>query len=116
MSESVIQNLQAFTPYAGGAGARISVTGTTGSAPIPGLEGGMTDPRSRVVVSNSGSSSAYVRFGKSGVVATNASYEILAGTKEVLTPPFVGPAPMYVAAICAGSTTTTINVCAGIGT
>ena len=116
MSESVIQNLQAFTPYAGGSGLRISVTGTTARSAIPGFEGGQDTAARRVVVSNSGSSSAYIRFGDSAVVATSSSYEILAGTKEVLTPPFIGPAPMYVAAICAGSTTTTINVCAGIGT
>lgn len=118
MSEAAPINLQAFTPHNGGVGARISVTSVSSRVVIPGLAGGQGREASRVMVSNGGAYSAFVAFGDSNVSASTNSYEILPFTKEVLSPPYNGPGggTLYLAAITSGSDTTTINVCAGVGT
>ncbi len=117
MSEATPINLTAFAPEGGGQGVRLTVTTASTSSAIPGLAGGRRNEQSRVVVSNSGLVSAYVLIGRSGVQASTSSYEILPLTKEVLTPPYDGPASggLFIAAITA-SGTTTINACAGTGT
>ena len=115
MSESTPVNVQAFEPFLGGGGARLSATTSSASVQIPGLEGGRQDDKSRVVISNSGSTPVYVRMGNSAVAATTASYEIMPGTKELLKPPNIGNQPVYLAAIMATGTGA-VNVCAGVGT
>jgi hypothetical protein len=115
MADPASVNIQAFTPNGGGQGARLAATSVSSRALIPGLAGGQQGAKSRLVVSNSGFVSAYVTIGGSDVVATTASLEILPGTKELLSPPFVGTKAMYLAAVTA-SGSTTVNVCAGEGT
>jgi hypothetical protein len=115
MAEATPVNVVAFEPYNGGQGAQISVSSVSASVAIPGLAGGQQDDRSRVVVSNGGSVSAFIHFGPSGVTAGTSSLEILPGTKETLKPPYIGPNAIYLAAVTA-SGSTTINVCAGLGT
>lgn len=117
MSESTPINLQAFRPY-GWAGVRLSVTSVSSSGLIPGLAGGQQREHSRIMVSNGGAYSAFVAIGFSNVAASTSSYEILPGTKELLTPPYNGPggASLYIAAATATGETTTINACAGEGT
>lgn len=115
MSEATPINVRAFAPFNGGQGVRLAVTTVTTRSGIPGLSGGQQTADSRVVVSNSGFVSAYVQIGGPTVAATTASLEILPGTKELLSPPFVGPNGLFVAAITA-SGSTAVNVCAGEGT
>jgi len=115
MAEATPINVTAFEPFNGGQGAQISATTTSSSAAIPGLSGGQQGDNSRVVVSNGGSVSAFVRFGPSTVAATVSGLEILPGTKETLKPPNIGTNAVYLAAITV-SGSTTINVCAGYGT
>jgi hypothetical protein len=99
-----------FKPYNGGDGARLTVTNASASVQIPGLGTG-TGP-DRVVVSNSGGVSAYIRFGASDVAATLASLEILPGTEKTLSPSYCLPGGVWLAAITV-SGSTTVNVCAG---
>lgn len=116
MSEAASVNVQAFNPFAGGAGARLAVTTSPSGAAIPGLEGGREDnDRRRVLVSNGGLVSAFVRMGQANVVANTASLEILPGCAYLLTPPDAGPNAVWIFALTA-SGSTTINACAGFGT
>ena len=114
MTETV--NLLSFSPYYGGSGRQITATSVSARVAIPGIAGGGDDIQSkRIVVSNGGSVSAYVRMGDQNIEATVESYHILPGTKEVLTPPYPGTGTTYIAAITASSSTT-INICSGTGT
>lgn len=115
MTDSTPVNLQAFAPYNGGVGARLALTTTTGRVAIPGLEGG-SDPKGkrRVVVSNGGSVSAFVRVGNSSVVATTGSLEVMPGCYVTITPPHLGTSPVYLAGITE-SGTTKINGISGEG-
>lgn len=115
MSEDLTINLSAFEPNNGGAGARLTAGIVATTALIPGLEGGVQDPKSRVVISNGGNRPAYVRMGVQGVVATLASLEIHPGPGQLLKPPYVGPNAVWISVITA-SGETTINVCSGKGT
>lgn len=115
MAESTPVNIQAFRPFDGGVGKRTLAEGTSANVAIPGLAGGQQNDRSRVVVSNGGLFSAFVRMGDASVVATTDCMEILAGYAYMLTPPFVGPGGVYLAVITEGSDTTKISVISGEG-
>jgi len=114
MSDTATFNVQAFQPFDGGAGKRLSVTTSTGSAAIPGTQ---TDDRGRlrVLIVNGGSVSAFVRMGQSNVTATLDCLEVLPGCAYLLTPPGTNPSGVWISAITeAGSTT--IQATAGQGT
>ncbi len=119
MSESTAINVQAYEPYNGGEGARLSATTATGNVAIPGLEGGLQSDRSRVLITNPNAFSVYVRMGGSSITATltstRASQEILAGTQVLLKPPQIGSQPLYMAAIVAAGSGY-VTVCSGVGT
>lgn len=114
MSDSSSINIQAFEPFDGGTGVLLAVTTTTGSGLIPGTQG-VDRAKLRILVTNDGALSASIRMGQSGVVATTASLKILPGTQVLLTPPNTNPSGVWLAAICAGGTTS-IQATAGQGT
>lgn len=66
MSEPIIINAQAFQPFNGGRGKRLTVTTSSATAAIPG---GQQDGTDRVLVTNGGSVSAFVCLGPSTVAA-----------------------------------------------
>lgn len=115
MADSTPINVQAFEPYNGGQGARLSATSTSDRVAIPGLEGGSQNDKSRVLITNRNSFSISIRMGGSTVDATLSSLEILAGTQVLLKPPTAGTQPLYMAGITE-SLTGYITVCAGTGT
>jgi len=114
MSDPATFNVQAFQPFDGGAGKRLSVTTSTGSGAIPGTQ---TDDRGRlrVLIVNGGSASAFVRMGQSNVTATLDCMEVLPGCAYLLTPPSTNPSGVWIAAITEAGTTA-IQVTAGQGT
>lgn len=114
MSDPMQLNIQAFQPFDGGAGKRLSVTTSTGSVAIPGTQ---TDDRGRlrVLVTNGGSVSAFVRMGQSGVTASLDCLEVLPGCAYLLTPPQTNPSGVYLAAITEVGATN-VQVTAGQGT
>lgn len=115
MSETTPINVQAFQPFDGGAGKRLAVTATTSNAAIPGTQ---VDDRGRlrVLVSNGGWASAFVRLGQQGVVATLDCLEVKPGDTHLLTPPSTNPSGVWLAAICDTGEATKIQVTAGQGT
>lgn len=117
MTESTPVNIVAFMPIAGGSGVRLSVTTASTTVALPGLAGGQQGTATRVMVSNGGSVSAFIKFGGSTITANTSGYEILPGTKELLSPPYngIGGGPIYIAAVTA-SGSTSINACVGEGT
>lgn len=114
MTEAIVANVQAFEPFNGGAGARMQATSETARVAIPGLEGGSSDDKRRVVITNPNSFSVFIRMGNSGVEATLGSYEIVAGTSQLLKPPSYGPQAMFLAVITDGETGY-VSVCSGTG-
>lgn len=115
MSESTPINVQAFQPFDGGMGKRLSVTTTTGSGAIPGTQGSIDKAKLRLLVSNGGTVSAFIRMGQQGVVATLDCLEILPDTQVLLTPPDTNPSGVWVAAITEFGPTS-IQITAGQGT
>ncbi len=115
MAEAAIFSVQAFQPYNGGEGARMSVTPTNSRILIPGMQGGAAQPNMRVLVTNGGLYPALVRLGGATVSAATGNLEILPGCAYLLTPPNVEPQNLYLAAIST-SGVTTISACAGVGT
>lgn len=115
MSESTPINIQAFQPFDGGMGKRLSVSTSTGSVAIPGTQGNIDKAKMRVLVTNGGSVSAFVRMGQQSVTATLDCLEILPNTQVLLTPPDTNPSGVYVAAVTESSTTK-IQITAGQGT
>lgn len=115
MAESITANIQAFEPFNGGAGARLAATSTTANVAIPGLEGGASDDKRRVVITNPNDFSVFIRMGNSGVTATLNSYEVIAGSSQLLKPPSFGPQALYMAAITAADDEGYISICSGTG-
>lgn len=115
MSESTPINVQAFQPFEGGRGKRLTATDTTTSGAIPGTQA-VEAATLRILVTNGGLVSVFIRMGQSDVVATLDSLEILAGTQVLLTPPFADPQNLWFAAICDSNATTNVSACAGKGT
>lgn len=66
-----------------------------------------------VVIRNTGSKTAYVKFGTSTVAATTSDYPIAAGTQEVIARLLTDT---HLSAICGGSDTTTLSITPGSGT
>lgn len=89
-------------------GSTISVSATSASANAA-LN---TSTAPNVVVSNSGSKLAYVKFGDAAVAATTADFPVLAGTQAIFSVPNLNT---HVAAITVGSDTTTILASKGFG-
>lgn len=112
--EPVRYNAEAFSPNDGGYGVRFSVTATAASTPV-GIPGSGGAPQSngllRARVAVSGDYSACVRFGTGDRADTNCM-EVLAGTVEMFTIPFLSGG-LTVSAICpisGGSTTVSVVV------
>jgi hypothetical protein len=102
MSEAQNVNPQAFQPFDGGRGKRLTVTTSSASTVLPGIQ----DDNNRVIITNGGTVSAFVRMGTSSVASTLDCMEILPGTTQVFSVPFVVPGGLYLAALTeAGSTT-----------
>jgi hypothetical protein len=114
MPDASIINYQAFEPWNGGAGVRMTATSTTAAVPIPGLEGGASNDKSRVVVTNPNGFSVFIRMGGSSVVATLNSFEVIANSSQLLKPPNIGTQPVYMAAITV-SASLPISICSGTG-
>lgn len=119
MAEAATFTVFAFQPYNGGDGGITGVTTTSARFIVPGMQGGQAQPGMRVLVTNGGLVSAFVKLGGANVVATTATahcgLEILPGGAYLLTPPDVAPQDLYIAAITL-SGTTNISACAGVGT
>jgi hypothetical protein len=111
MAENVPFDPFAFQPFEGGGGVRLTCTTNTSSAAVPGTQ---ASDNTRVLVTNGGSISAFVRFGQSGVTASLNSMEVLPGTTQVFSVPYVAPSGLYVAGITE-SGSTKISVTAGRG-
>lgn len=114
MADATVYNVQAFEPWNGGAGIRMTATSTTAAVAIPGLEGGAFNDKSRVVVTNPNGFSVFIRMGSSAVVATLNSLEIIANSSQLLKPPNIGTQPVYMAAITE-SASIPISICSGTG-
>lgn len=108
-------NVNAFIPFQGGRGKRFAVSGTSASVAIPGLAGGTPAPYARVMVSNGGDDSIFVRMGDSTVVADTDCMEVLPGCDYLLAPPFTGLGGVYLAAITEGAVGK-VSVISGTGT
>lgn len=90
-----------FESTNGGLGVSLACTTTSGTSSRTALVGiGNT-----VMLTNTGSVTAYVAFGTSSVVATTAYYPVLPGSKEILSLSDE-TAPTHVAAITDSGTTT----------
>jgi len=100
-----------FQPFNGGGGKRLSCSTVTANAEIPGTQ---ATPNLRVLVTNGGAVSAFIRFGQSNVIATLDSMEILPGTTQVFSVPFLSPSGLYVAGITEAGTTK-VQITAGVG-
>lgn len=116
MTEAITANFQAFEPFNGGAGARLLAGSTTQNVAIPGLAGGDSNENRRVVVTNPNAFSIFIRIGDATVTATLSSFEIIAGSSQVLRPPSFGPGALYMAAITAAGDSGYISICSGTGT
>lgn len=103
-----------FVPFNGGRGKRLSATTTTSSAAIPGMGIGEGKKGMRVMVTNGGTVSAFIRFGLSSVVATLDSYELLPNSTQPLGAPWEANTATWFAVITETGTTT-VSVCAGEG-
>jgi hypothetical protein len=115
MSDASPINITAFQPFEGGRGKRLSVTTTSARGVIPGTQAIDNPDRLRLLITNGGNVSAFIRMGQDDVEATTDCQEILPGTQVLLTPPVVRPDPVWVAAICEGGTTK-VQVTSGYGT
>jgi hypothetical protein len=104
-------NPQAFQPFDGGRGKRLTVTTSSSSVVLPGIQ----DDNNRVIITNGGSVSAFVCMGTAAVVATLDSMEILPGTTQVFSVPFIVPGGLYLAGITEAGGTTKISAVVGKG-
>lgn len=111
MSEAASFDPFSFLPHEGGLGKRISLTPASASGAVPGTQ---ATGNNRILITNGGSVSAFIRMGQSGVVATLDCLEILPGVTVSFTVPGVAPSGLYVAGITE-SGTTKIQVSAGQG-
>lgn len=112
MADPIIFNVQAFQPYGGGLGKRLTAETSSATGAIPG---GQQDGIDRVLISNGGVVSAFVRLGDGNVAATLDCQEILPGTQVLLTIPAPAPSGLYIAVITEISSTK-IQATAGRGT
>ncbi len=118
MADPALLNIQAFQPFDGGNGLRVTAGTGTGSTPyrIPGLSGGTDgNENKRVLITNGGLVSAFLRMGPSSTSADLNSLEILPGCAYLLTPPAVNPSGVWFA-VCTEAGTTTVGVAFGYGT
>ena len=111
MADAKPVNPYAFWPFQGGGGKRITATSTTSSGEVPGTQ---AVKNLRLLVTNDGNVTAYVRFGQSTVTADTNCMALLPGTSQVFTAPFTGPGTLYFAAITVAGTTG-VQVTAGEG-
>lgn len=112
MPEAEVTDIKSFQPFDGGRGVRLSVTSSSSRAVVQGAG----DGNAKLLIQNDGAYTAFIRFGQSDVVAGLSDMPILPGVPYLITQPYPGNSPLYVAAITATSGTTTgVNVNAGIG-
>ena len=111
MSDATSIDPFSFLPFSGGLGKRISLTTVSARGEIPGTQ---ATGNERILVTNGGSVSAFIRMGMVDVVATLDCLEILPGTTVSFTVPSVAPTGLYVAGITE-SGATSIQVTAGLG-
>lgn len=107
-----VPGLQTVTPLSPGATVSISVTSAASAATALGLTfTPASNSGAQVMVTNTGSNTAFITFGGSTVAATTSGIPIPAGVVEVFT---VNQYMTYVSAITASSTTT-VYFTVGIG-
>jgi hypothetical protein len=116
MTDAVLTDIDIIAPYRGGVGARLTCSTSSSRVAIPGTEAGNKPPR--LIITNGGAVSAFVRLGDANVVAsiasTTCSIEILPGSSVLFKAPFAVPNQLYMAGITeAGSTK--VSVIAGTG-
>ena len=111
MSEATPIDPFSFLPFEGGLGKRISLTTSSARGAIPGTQATVNR---RILVTNGGAVSAFVRMGQSDVVATLDCLEILPGVTVSFTVPSIAPSGLYVAGITAAGATK-IQITAGQG-
>lgn len=112
MSDATTIDPFSFEPFEGGLGKRLTCTTVSAAVAIPGTQG--SNAGNRILVTNGGEVSAFIRMGQGSVVATLDCTEILPGTTQTFTIPGVAPSLLYVAGITETGTTK-ISVVAGKG-
>lgn len=112
MSDPILNDSFAFEAFDGGLGIRLTATATSSSGKIPGTQ---AVRNLRIVASNGGNVSAFIRFGPPSIVATLDCMEILAGTQLVFSFPELLPSALYVAVITEQSQQTFVQFTAGRG-
>lgn len=111
MTDPILNDSFAFEPFDGGLGIRLTATTVSSSGKIPGTQ---AVPRLRIVASNGGDTSAFIRFGPPTITATLDCMEILPGTQLVFSFPELLPTALY-AAVIAESGPTRVQFTAGRG-
>lgn len=111
MSDATLVDPFSFEPFEGGNGKRLACSSVSARVAIPGTQ---ATNRARILVTNGGSVSAFIRMGQSNVVATLDCMEVLPGTTQTFTVPQVSPSGLYVAGITE-SGTTNLSIIAGNG-
>jgi hypothetical protein len=112
MAEATLVDPFSFVPFEGGNGKRLSCSDVSARVAIPGTQG--QGALNRILVTNGGAVSAFIRMGQSNVVATLDSMEILPGTTQTFTVPQVAPSGLFVAGITE-SGATNLSIVSGGG-
>lgn len=112
MAEATPIDPFSFVPFEGGNGKRLACTTSSARVAVPGTQG--QGASNRILVTNGGAISAFIRMGQANVVATLDCMEILPGTTQTFTVPQVAPSGLYVAGITE-SDTTNLSIVAGSG-
>lgn len=111
MTEATPIDVFAFDPFEGGLGKRLECTSVSSRGAIPGTQAQGTF---RILVTNGGSVSAFIRMGQANVEATLDCLEILPGVTVSFTVPQLAPSGLYIAGITETGSTK-IQVTAGRG-
>lgn len=112
MAEATVIDPFSFIPFEGGNGKRLACTTSSARVAIPGTQG--QSALERILVTNGGPASAFVRMGQSNVVATLDCMEVLPGTTQTFTVPQLAPSGLWVAGITEAGTTN-LSIVAGSG-
>ena len=112
MSEATVIDPFSFIPFEGGNGKRLACSTVTARVAVPGTQG--QSALERILVTNGGTVSAFIRMGQSNVVATLDCMEILPGTTQTFTVPQLAPSGLFVAGITE-SGSTNLSIVSGSG-
>jgi len=112
MAEAALIDPFSFVPFEGGNGKRLACTTSSARVAIPGTQG--QGSPNRILVTNGGSVSAFIRMGQSNVVATLDCMEVLPGTTQTFTVPQVAPSGLFLAGITE-SGSTNLSIVSGSG-